>query len=525
MKSRFRVKSFKQFYKEDFLIEAATEQDKVEQTISVEFNKLKGSKNPIKDASLDVDEYSNVKPVLVEIGKKVASTLFKKDKSIGILKHFGRGNAKNYYKSLYGVAANDTTPKTDIGDGGKNNLSLKEAGGAALMSPKGEESTGLVKAAVDRYASSGGVVDASVAIDMLSKELDDLVVEEMVLTVGGGEQKGAKDAFRPWYYNKSGRREILAKKEKNKKKQDLHMKAELSLHKVENSDKKWKDKIIKGIPPLSKKELRDEYFKAFIGSEYSLKGFTIPTKYLKTNNEKDLVANNTGLQKKVVEILEVAIKQKAFQKKLGNEFKKNDEFAKYVIYEAASGHGKFTGDVKGQPTYSGKETAVANRIMTYDKNTGGVILEDIWEWSQKSGGLLVDNLQISFKSSKTTRKGYTKFAVNIKKQKIPLNTESFVLNNVIEEEYNKITPTLVEALNDLKQLDEGILDYVKKGFKSLKDATMNVTKKIRDVFTKFLKAVLNRFTEAAKKLFQKNPNEGLEFLGIDLDVSGIKVFK
>ena len=99
------------------------------------------------------------------------------------------------------------------------------------------------------------------------------------------------------------------------------------------------------------------------------------------------------------------------------------------------------------------------------------------------------------------------------------------MNNVIEEEYNKITPTLVEALNDLKQLDEGILDYVKKGFKSLKDATMNVTKKIRDVFTKFLKAVLNRFTEAAKKLFQKNPNEGLEFLGIDLDVSGIKVFK
>ena len=41
--------------------------------------------------------------------------------------------------------ATNTTPKTDIGDEGKNNLSLKEAAGAQLMSPKGEESTGLVK--------------------------------------------------------------------------------------------------------------------------------------------------------------------------------------------------------------------------------------------------------------------------------------------------------------------------------------------------------------------------------------------
>ena len=132
-----------------FLTESDTEQDLVERTISVEFNKLKGSQNPIEDALLGAAEYSKIKPELVEIGKKVAKTLYKKDKSIGILKHLGRGNASNHYSSLYNVSANDTTPKTDIGDEGKNNLSLKEAAGAQLMSPKGGESTGLVKAAVE----------------------------------------------------------------------------------------------------------------------------------------------------------------------------------------------------------------------------------------------------------------------------------------------------------------------------------------------------------------------------------------
>jgi len=512
---------------QNLLKESNTEQDLVEKTITVEFNKLKGSKNPITDALLDEKEYSNIRPGLVEVGRKVAKTLYKKDKSIGVLKHLGRGNAKNYYGSLYDVKANDTTPKTDIGDGGSNNLSLKEAKGAQLMSPKGGESTGLVKAAVDRYVAAGGSVDVSGALTLLSKTLDELAVKEMVLTVGGGKVKGSKDAFQDWYYNKSDRRNILAKKEKNKEKQDRHMKAELSAHKISTQDKKYKSKLIKGITPLSKDELRNKYFKEFIGSEYSVKGFVIPDKYLKTDNDKDLVKDNKKLQEKIVEILDVAIKQKDFLKNLANEFKNNDEFAKYVIYEAASGHGKFTGDVKGKPPYTGSENSVAKRLMTYDASTGGVELEDIWKWSQKSGGLLVDNLNIDFKSSRTSRAGYTKFAVGIDKKSIPLNNEylPFGLDNIIEEEYKKIKPVLVGAINDLKKLDEGILDFVKKGFKSAKDAIIKVGQKIRDILTKFLKAVFNRFTNTVKNLFQTKPNEALEFLGIDFDVSGIKVFK
>ena len=515
---------------QSFLIESDTEQDLVEKTISVEFNKLKGSLSPIADALLDEKEYSKIKPELVEVGKKVASTLFKKDKSIGILKHLGRGNAKNYYGGLYGVNANDTTPKTDIGDGNKNNLSLKEAAGAQLMSPKGGESTGLVKAAVDRYIASGGSVDVSGALTLLSETLDTLSVKEMVLTVGGGKIAGSKDAFQDWYFNKSDRRDILSKIEKNRNKQDKHMKAELSVHKVTKVDRKYKDKLIKGIPPLTQDELRNKYFKQFVGSEYSVKDFVIPDKYLKTDSDKDLVQDNQKLQEKVVEILDVAIKQKEFLQNLASEFEKNEEFGKYVIYEAASGHGKFTGDVKGSPPYTGGENAVAKRLMTYDANTGGVELEDIWDWSQKSGDLLISNLNIDFKSSRTSRAGYTKFAVGINKKTIPLNNEftplgPLSLDEIIEEEYDKVKLILNQTMRDFKKLDEGVLDFIKRGYRTAKDAFIKIGQKIRDTILKFLRAVFNRFVQTAKNLFATNPNEALDYLGVDFEASGIRIFK
>ena len=66
---------------QNFLIESDTEQDLVEKTITVEYNKLKGSKSPITDALLDEKEYSNIKSSLVETGKKVAEKLHKKDSS------------------------------------------------------------------------------------------------------------------------------------------------------------------------------------------------------------------------------------------------------------------------------------------------------------------------------------------------------------------------------------------------------------------------------------------------------------
>ena len=60
------------------MTESKTEQDLVEKTISVEFNKLKGSENPIKDALLDEKDYASIKPNLVETGRLVAKNFLEK---------------------------------------------------------------------------------------------------------------------------------------------------------------------------------------------------------------------------------------------------------------------------------------------------------------------------------------------------------------------------------------------------------------------------------------------------------------
>ena len=99
------------------------------------------------------------------------------------------------------------------------------------------------------------------------------------------------------------------------------------------------------------------------------------------------------------------------------------------------------------------------------------------------------------------------------------------VNNIIEEEYDKIKLALNETMRDFRKLDEGVLDFIKRGFSSAKDAFIKIGQKIRDTILKFLKAVFNRFIQTVKNLFQTNPNEALDYLGVDFDVSGIRIFK
>lgn len=509
------MKSFQHY---TLLSESLTEQDLVEKTISVEFNKLKGSENPIKDALLDEKDYAKIKPSLVETGRLVAESLYRKDSNIGILKHLGRGNTANQYGKLYGVSANDTTPKTDIGDGGSYNLSLKEAGGAQLMSPKGGESTGLVKSAIDRYSASGGKVDASKALSLLSEELDNLAVKEMFITVGGGRQKGAKDAFQEWYFVNRGK-ELKSKYRKATPKQiQDHMTAELSVHKITKTDRKYLDKLIDKKDALTDEQLQQKFKEFAQDGGVDLKGYIIPDSYYKSEQEKDLAYDNQFMREKVVEILNIAVGQKKFLKELTEEFTKNDELAKYIVYEAATGHAKFTGNVKDAPPYTGNQNAVAKMMMTYDKNTGGVELIDCWDWAQKNGSALTTNLQIDFKSSRTSRAGYTKFAVSISKKVIPL------MNSIFDKEYEKVAPLLNEYYQEMYQLDEGLLDYVKRGYRNAVDAISKIKQKIVETLTKFLKAVFSRFTNFVQNLFVTGEiSKAIETLGLDFDTGSFEI--
>ena len=84
------------------LQESKTKQDLVEQTIAVEYNKLKGHSDPIGAANLDAEFYGKIAEKYVITGQKVAENLHSKYSEIKVLKHFGRkGEEKeNQYKII-----------------------------------------------------------------------------------------------------------------------------------------------------------------------------------------------------------------------------------------------------------------------------------------------------------------------------------------------------------------------------------------------------------------------------------------
>ena len=516
------------------LTESKTTQDLVEKTISVEFNRLKGHSDPIKAANLDEKDYKSIDKEFVETGVKVAKNLVSEYSAIKILKHFGRkgDDKENQYKTLYPeLNVKNATAKTDIGDGDKFNLSLKEAGGAQLMSPKGAESTGLVRSAIDRCSNTGVKIvgDGSKALALLSETLDTLSVKQMYITVGGKKEKGAKDSFIEWYlvYRTNELKRDINFKKATKANQERHMKAELSVFKITNQDKKYKDKLIKNVKPL--KNIKP-YFKAYTKDKgVDIGKYRIPDSYFKSNKEKDLGYDNEFMRNKVVEILDVAIKQTKFLDDLSEEFTQNKERAEYIVYEAATGLAKFTGDVKQVPPYKGSDNFVAKYMMTYDKNSGALApLEDCWSWAKNNSSSLTSGLKIDFKSSRTSRAGYTKFAIGIAKKVLNMNyfyepKEHDAMSEMFDEEYAKISPTLYQYEKEMDMLNEGLLDYVKKGYRSVVDAMSKIKQKVVEVLIKFLKKIFTKIVEYIKQLFNSSINLALNFLEVDVNTGSFKI--
>ena len=522
------------------LQESKTEQDLVEQTIAVEYNKLKGHSDPIRAANLDAESYGKISEKNIIIGQKVAKNLHAKYSKIKVLKHFGRkGEDKklNQYKELYPeLNVKDATAKTDIGDGGEFNLSLKEAKGSQLMSPKGAESTGLVKSAIDRCNNLGVKIigDGSKAIELLSGTLDKLSVKQMYITVGGGKVPGAKNSFIEWYLEFRGKElskdrnakiNFKTKKNVTDEERERHMKAELSVFKITNQDRDYRKKQ---IPKVNFIKDINPYFTAYVkDGNVDIGKYRIPDRYFKSQQEKDLAYKDVELKKKVVEILGIAIKQTQFLKDLADEFTGNKELAKYIIYEAATGLAKFTGDVKSEPPYKGSDNFVAKYMMTYDADSGAVApLEDCWSWAQNNYTSLTTGLNIDFKSSQTSRAGYTKFAVSIAKKVLNMDYEPQeydMLSEIFDEEYAKISPTLYQYEKEIDMLNEGLLDYVRKGYRSVVDAISKIKQKIVDTLIKFLKKIFVRIVEYLKQLFKTNVSAALDFLEVEVDTGSFQI--
>jgi len=497
---------------QNFLTEADTgAATRMEQAIVVGYNihQNMSEEDAVKKAGISSEEWGKTKTELGTSGLKQGSDIASQLTAGNYMVHTGRGKATNYYKQTLGYAADDTTPKTDImGDSSTHTFSVKQAGGSFLASPAAGEASGMVASAILNYENNEPAkVNTAISdfLTFLEEEFDELRYKGVLIEAGAG-----KKDFLNWYLTVSDRRVDLSKKERNKKKQDDHMKAELSVFKIPANMKNWKEKIIKGIKPITKDDLNKTYMPNYVSDNYKIntgqhlagkagqRGGQINPDYF-TANDKQVAKDNSALKSQIITILDRTIAQNEAHEKFEDVFTKDKDFKKYLVYEAASGVYKFTGKLT-TGNYSGSEIAVAKKMLSFSGSTP-TVYDDIFSWAGKNTSL-ISTVSFDFKGSGKGRYTALKMDHNPYAQQI----YSIVLDKIMEEEWT----------NMQEILQEGLRDWVAARWRDGKDAISKMVDTVKDLYQKYVQGVVEKFIQTIKDVAAKGIQSLFEFLGIEL---------
>lgn len=469
-----------------------------EVAICVAYNMLRGKTeaNALKIADVDKATWKQVKankPVY-NVGKKVARDL----KNVGgSLLWTGKTTSSTHYKNGKREAS-----KSDLVGNNKNRISVKKASSSAkssqLVSGTAGEAIGVFDFAVKHLESSGGKLVSESEIkelfDILKNEMGNVVRTDINVEVA----KGKKD-FRDWVVNSSGRFEQVKSKAKNATDDQIrrHIRAELAVaNAISSADApKLQADYIKGIKPLTAKQI-SKMRADYISSDMKIGSVTIASHYLEKANVPSELLTKEALREQVMDLINTALKTETWKTRIRQIIQNNSELKKWIVYEAASGLGKFTGKASSGGNYFGENTAVANKILVFN-DTGVKKTHDLFKWSQKNGNLC-DNVNVDFKGSGRRKFIYFGLAAE--------SIESDV-DRIINEEYD-------EFEKRLKILNEGkIWDTIKSGFDSTTTWVKSAYKKIESLVLEFYDKVIKKVLDSLWEAFQKGLTPVLEKLG------------
>ena len=489
-----------------FLVEADTSSATyVEMAICVAYNKLQGHEDGVDAAGISSVNWAKVSKPLRKIGEKVAKSLTGVGK---VLIHSGSGNSKTFYK-----LGSDKTPKTDLYGNTNSRFSLKQAGdsgtGAQLMSAKSGEASGVLNFAVQHLeAAQPDVVVKGTrkAFDILRNKMLATARNDLNVEVATG-----KKDFEKWYLTSSPRLKEVKKyvsKVKGKTKDiEKHLKAELSLLGATRMSSSASKNLVKGLKAISRDKLL-KMLKTYISSGMKIGDVTVSDKHLEKISKKDL--SKTNLRKQIAEVIKVSIDSKEWKETLTNFFTTNSELKKWIVYEASSGLGKFTGQPSDGKNYTGKTTAVANSMLVFDKN-GIKKKENIFKWSMANSSL-ASNLDISYKGS--GRSKYIKLGIAAGKEyntDVSVLTETQVFDDIVDIEYVQMQYEMNELF-----LNEGILNWAKAKFSSASAAAKTLYSNLKDIVKKFYERVIVKFFEKILEWLSKGITYTLDILGIEI---------
>lgn len=503
-----------------FLTEADTSKaTKAEMAICVAYNMNQNSiseADAVKMAGIEPKKWDSVNKPTRAVGKKTADTM----PDVGSkLMHSGTVSSTNKYKK-----GTDTTSKADIVGNSANQISLKKqgdkGGGAQLMSAKSGEATGVFEAALDHFKANESMKltgDLAEVLNILGKEMEATAKNDSFVKVGE-----AKKDFEGWYTTtndtiKVGRKNITTrfKQLKDNKKikgtdKDIikFLELELKILGVTRKSatapqqiKKLQDKF--GFPKVISSIEFAKQEDAFLNdSKYKVGDVMVNPEHITKKGIDPKSLTDAQLKEQMIDIIQTSIKSKPWAEKLQEYFNNNKELKKWMVYEAASGLYKFTGEVSSGSKYKPGNQAVANSIMVFS-DSGYVESYDVIKYAEAKYSL-VDNLDVSYKAS-----GASKY--------IKLGLKSSV-------EYDNSLPMLVErAIESEKLILREELYMLEKQYMLNEGVFTSLVNKAKEYYDRTKQALFDFYNRTIKKyigyladLFKQGIKALLQGLGLEV---------
>ena len=518
------MKSFKSYITEADTSSATNE----EMAIVYVYNKHQGlsHEEATSQGLITEKDFAKLTPDMLKIAEDIYLKNLSKGSRGNVMKMAGEKSGPNYYEG-----ASDTTSKADFYGNKKNRISLKESGGAQLISSKSAEAAGTVNAAILHYQKAEGTAKIKKnalykkAIDTLENKMLESARNDAVVYV-----KSGKRSIKDWYINDSGRVEALLKNKLLKKtytgKKGMnkilkHVQFELQALNAYTRSSGYEKHELPEVPKAKGngasgtwktdmfqpniKTMKEKIFPAFVRSGTDMEFKSNETKYIPSK------WSNKQIRKHITELISVSIDTVEWKNDLTSFFTENEELKKWVIYEAASGLYKFTKQISDGKDYTGDNWRVANKMLVFTGGKGGGFNKEyvsIFKWSQNHANL-IEQMDISYKGQGTNR--YIKFGIPTKL------SES--IDECVDSEMNILNEEL-ECLEEQYYLHEGIFDIggiIIDKAKGIAKTAATYAKKIKDAVARFYERVVKKFMLKIRELAESSISEFLDMIGLKLE--------
>jgi len=531
-----------------FLVEATTsDATNAEKAICFAYNHyIKGMEpdEALSKAAIEKLPSGTKWTTLVVIGKAVVEDSKFGDRGDYLI-HAGTSSAATHYEK-----GSDKTSKSDlyISNTNTQNISLKKQGdkgaGAQLMSAMAGEAEGVFKAAIAHYEKSGGEIadtqEFKDAMNILETEMAETSTNRLNVEVGAG-----KKDFNAWYVGElKGKR--WKKKPRSKRGQDLlskykrdrtikdidivnFLKGELSLAGAAETTlakaQEYVDKLPKETPKTkieidnqlglyvkdqtwnvggAPKSRKDKGKGVKISAHHFFKGGKKGKSSEWAAGVSDDIFESEALKNQIRTVVNVSIQTKEWQETFSKFFSQNTDLKKWMVYEAASGLYKFTGNVSDGNAYPGSQREVANKILVFSDN--GFVKEHINLVDYGANNTqLIDNVVVSYKGQGRSKAA----AVRIFSDSYEPEGKLPLLEQILDEEI----PSLQQEIYQIKRnylLSEGIF---RGAINKMKKFASHVSDLLKSFYEKIIKKFMTRLFELAKQGITKF----LDALGLEVE--------